>query len=374
MELYVSALKKIDEDCSHFECAHLYAQTENTLSSMDVYRVRPWTCDRCKGIDLPTLFPRDLPPQEGPPHPVVSLQHRSLDDLDPECRICSLLKVIWNDPSLRPPYNLREAVPNDFSDDMETLSKFLSARGLEMSGKHRSKYDAVSMSFFGFPSIKEIPINYLDSLRAPKIDFTLLKSWIEHCSSKHGPGCKATWDPDLNPGMRLVHIKEQRIVSNFQEALPYAALSYVYGARSASPDGDKLPTEIPKTIKDAMDIAQELGLEYLWVDRYCIRQDDSNDKNDQMSKMHHIYRGSHVTIIPAAGDGADHGIPGMSLPRSATPWAVLDDRLFVSVFSLHQVFSRQSDSKWASRSWTYQESVLSKRLLYFTNFDCFFSL
>lgn len=366
------SIEKIDEDCSHFESAHLYVQAENTLSSMDVNEVRPWICDRCKGIDLPTLFSRDLPPQEGPPRPVVSLKHRSFDDLDPECRICGLLGVIWNNPSLRPPYNLREAVSTHF-DGLETLSKVLSARGLEMSGKHRSKYDAVSMSFFGFPSIKEISINYLDSLRAPKIDFTLLKSWIEHCSSKHGPECKGDWDPNLNPGMRLVHIKERRIVKNFQEALPYAALSYVYGAKSASPEGDKLPTKIPKTIKDAMDIAQKLGLEYLWVDRYCIRQDDSNDKNDQMSKMHHIYRGSHVTIIAGAGEGADYGIPGMSLSRSATPWAVLDRRLFISVFGLHQVVSRHLDSKWASRSWTYQESVLSKRLLYFTDFDCYFS-
>lgn len=121
-----------------------------------------------------------------------------------------------------------------------------------------------------------------------------------------------------------------------------------------------------------MDIARELGLEYLWVDRYCIRQDDENDKNDQMSKMHHIYRQSRVTIIAAAGKGPYDGIPGMSIPRSAPPSTILGGRLFIGVFGLQQVQARHDESKWASRSWTYQEAILSKRLLYFTKFDTFF--
>lgn len=111
---------------------------------------------------------------------------------------------------------------------METVHTKLSSRGLEISGKHQTEYDAVSMSKQGFPSIKEVPIGLLGSLEPPRINFEILKFWIERCSSHHDK-CKETWDHTLNRAMRLVHIEERRIVSTSKEPMPYAALSYVWG-------------------------------------------------------------------------------------------------------------------------------------------------
>ncbi|KAK0710050.1 hypothetical protein B0T26DRAFT_596695, partial [Lasiosphaeria miniovina] len=65
-------------------------------------------------------------------------------------------------------------------------------------------------------------------------------------------------------------------------ALPYAALSYVWGftqshvltastlaAKTAGID----QTQLPKTIQDAIEIARKLGFSYLWVDSLCILLD-----------------------------------------------------------------------------------------------------
>lgn len=49
---------------------------------------------------------------------------------------------------------------------------------------------------------------------------------------------------------------------------------------------------------------------YLWVDRYCIDQDDVAEKKEQIAQMDRIYRGAELTII-AAGTTMDWGASDM---------------------------------------------------------------
>lgn len=84
--------------------------------------------------------------------------------------------------------------------------------------------------------------------------------------------------------------------------------------------------------------------------------------------MDHIYADASITIIGAAGNGAETGLPGVSYPRQAPKRVNFGD---VNIFELPGVpFQRAHDdlldSKWASRAWTYQEGYLSSRRLIFT--------
>lgn len=107
------------------------------------------------------------------------------------------------------------------------------------------------------------------------------------------------------------------------------------------------------------------------MDQYCIDQDDANEKHNQIVQMDKIYSEASLTIIAAAGDGADYGLPGVSIrPRSPLPQVQLHGLALRSTTTYpHDLVE---SSKWASRGWTFQEALLSKRHLYFTEEQVFF--
>jgi len=57
-----------------------------------------------------------------------------------------------------------------------------------------------------------------------------------------------------------------------------------------------LLSDIPKTFQDAVKVARELNIAYLWIDSLCIIQDDIADWEAEASHMGDIYAGSYLTI------------------------------------------------------------------------------
>ncbi|KUJ09378.1 HET-domain-containing protein, partial [Mollisia scopiformis] len=130
---------------------------------------------------------------------------------------------------------------------------------------------------------------------------------------------------------------------------------------------------LPEVIEDSIFVTSSLGIQYLWVDRYCINQQDAADKHEQISNMDVIYANATITIIAAAGSDPDYGLPGVNgRMRKLRP--NLKMRKLNIYASLPQVYISVKKSKWATRGWTYQEGLLSKRRLIFTDeqvhFDC----
>jgi hypothetical protein len=58
---------------------------------------------------------------------------------------------------------------------------------------------------------------------------------------------------------------------------------------------------LPLVVEDAICVCNEIGIEYLWVDRYCIPQDPDVARH-QIANMDSVYAGSALTIIAAAGE------------------------------------------------------------------------
>lgn len=89
--------------------------------------------------------------------------------------------------------------------------------------------------------------------------------------------------------MKLIDAQNRRIVPD-SKSDPYIALSYVWGQNQANkPEATKapgrkrlretsgvgtlytqLPEHVPKTIQDAIEFVEQLGLKYLWVDCHCV--------------------------------------------------------------------------------------------------------
>jgi hypothetical protein len=114
------------------------------------------------------------------------------------------------------------------------------------------------------------------------IDYKTISIWITSCNHAH-LGSRAA---DRWTGVgTLIDCQLKRLCVDLGQ--PYVCLSYVWGASQANHQsrGDRLPEPLPQTIADAMVVTINIGLRYLWVDRYCIDQSDAEAKHDIIRHM-----------------------------------------------------------------------------------------
>lgn len=210
-------------------------------------------------------------------------------------------------------------------------------------------------------------------------------SWLKCCKG-HKKHCNIQ-APEVT-GMKLIDCKSNDLI--IREHYPdakYVALSYVWGKPAASemltsapaakemPQKEdktsRLPKDIPLTIRDAIQVTRALGYRFLWVDKYCIDQDNATEKRKQCGRMGDIYAGSQLTII-ALGHNSNYGLPGVSSsPRFQQLQRATSERYdFVSTTSDPHLSIKQST--WSTRGWTYQEGLFSTRRLFFTDSQAYF--
>ncbi len=137
--------------------------------------------------------------------------------------------------------------------------------------------------------------------------------------------------------MTLINVESCHLVQVNQPE-KYVALSYVWGKlpymleatkdnfaqlqRPGSLNSPPWVSLLPLTVRDSMYFTKLMGQRYLWVDRLCIVQDDTQYKTAQLSFMSSIYANSYFTIVAADGKDANAGLRGVcksSSPRSHNP-------------------------------------------------------
>ncbi|ORX93266.1 hypothetical protein BCR34DRAFT_436707, partial [Clohesyomyces aquaticus] len=112
---------------------------------------------------------------------------------------------------------------------------------------------------------------------------------------------------------------------------------------------------VPSTIEDLITGEKFLGYRYLWADRYSIPQDDEREKKRLIHGMGTIYRSSALSLIAAAGEGPEYGLPGVSpgLRKARDPIRIGSSILTPQYLDVRAAFD---GSKWKSRGWKYQSS------------------
>ncbi|ETS02379.1 HET-domain-containing protein, partial [Trichoderma reesei RUT C-30] len=151
-------------------------------------------------------------------------------------------------------------------------------------------------------------------------------------------------------------------VISASEQTQYAALSYVWG----DPNPPKYP-RFTQIVRDAIQATLAMGLEYLWVDQYCINQDDESDKRDQISKMDIIYSHAAITFINAASEPQKHGLPGIStISRTQQLQETFKNVAFIQCFP--DISTMVKASPWCTRGWTFQEGFFAPRRVIFTEY------
>jgi hypothetical protein len=108
--------------------------------------------------------------------------------------------------------------------------------------------------------------------------------------------------------------------SNKNKTLKYVALSYCWGMLNeagmpkfcttdenikARRNGFDI-SKLPKTFRDAVRVAQNLGIRYLWIDSLCIIQGNKRDWKFEAKRMQDVYAGAYCTI--AATSAVDSNV------------------------------------------------------------------
>lgn len=223
-----------------------------------------------------------------------------------------------------------------------------------------------------------------------KINIKQVKNWIDECEQYHGLACTPDGCSEKTEySLRLVDVQNRCLVVAPSHC-EYVALSYTWGdpqrfqhlkLTNDTSDWLRSPgalveenSRIPTTIKDALALTEKLGVRYLWIDAICIQQDDEKDKLSQIPNMNRIYGRAKVTVVAGAGSDAWSGLPGAGnnpKPRSKSQSQVnFKGMRFTTVLQPYHEWRGQS--AWDSRGWTFQEKVLSKRLLIFGTEQVYF--
>jgi hypothetical protein len=109
---------------------------------------------------------------------------------------------------------------------------------------------------------------------------------------------------------------------------------------------------IPQTIRDAIDLVQQLRERYLWVDSMCLVQDDKADLESGIVTMDLVYEHALLTIIAGAGSHAHFGLPGVSKNSRIVKQRVVEVKPGLHLTSLRSVSKCLESSEYGNRAWT----------------------
>ncbi|KAI9780642.1 MAG: hypothetical protein M1839_006583 [Geoglossum umbratile] len=215
----------------------------------------------------------------------------------------------------------------------------------------------------------------------------LARSFISRCTTMHSecwrestedPSQLPKWVIDVYPSGSKSHVRLHDSVVRSGE---YVCLSHCWGkidlVKTTLENKEKMKAGIPldalpKTYRDAIDIARRLSVRYIWIDSLCILQgpDPNPDWEEESAKMGAIFQNALFTIAAAASENSLGGChTARKPPTRVVPIRCQfdEDRLTGTIY-FQPAFQNWSNillGPLDKRAWTLQERILSTRILHF---------
>lgn len=249
------------------------------------------------------------------------------------------------------------------------------------------------------------------------------REWLHGCTANHR-FCRTALsgvsidDPDQKPPLptRVIYVPaegEPRLFESNGQSAQYLALSYCWGKvknlkltkETLAEFKERLPIDrVPRTIRDAIEVARQLEVEYLWIDSICIIQDDDEDWEREAKCMASIYSNALCTVAALGGETSESGLFTRSSPGPSVmiPWysGKTKSRKYHGHFDIVQTLpfrvsiiaarptagfrtiprtdyptmglrQEMEESNWNTRGWVVQERTLSRRILYFGKYQVY---
>lgn len=230
---------------------------------------------------------------------------------------------------------------------------------------HRIDDEIAQTGVIVYLSVGTESLSPVRSIEPATVDYEKLRSWLESCQDSHVSCSEVEFRQSTLEYINLIDCLEGTIIRATTDRR-YLALSYVWGKSTRQPWQNTISLdEAPLTVQDAVRVVRMLGRRYLWVDKYCINQNDASEKGAMIRNMDQIFEHAEATIVALYGENDEAGLPGVSaVPRKSQ--ARMPTRNGYLLSSCPPVTTPIARSKWATRGWTYQEARLSRRCLFFT--------
>lgn len=217
-----------------------------------------------------------------------------------------------------------------------------------------------------------------------------IRSWLASCKKFHAGRCPEdveqqmptrvidVGDPDKGEAPRL-------IITSPSTKGRYMALSYCWGPATdnfclnATTMSDLLrgveETVLTTTHREAMALARELDLRYIWIDALCIIQGDAADWERESVSMGSVYGNAALTLTAARSDDARDGFRTNGTARLLCdiPYGGATGEPGSVFIGMERIATRAARHV-GIRGWCLQEKILSRRTLTFGTdmllFDC----
>ncbi|CCC09928.1 unnamed protein product [Sordaria macrospora k-hell] len=325
-----------------------------------------------------------------------------------DCYLCTLL---WNTlevvpdwwPTFKSSWDKYQPSPDD--DDWDLVVTSLGLRGLGWKGQPQSKsYDISIACHMPTQSRATYTVTMMTFCRhlspAQPLPLSLLLAglWLKNCAGSH-ERCNSRQEDDGWHPTRLLSIGQNerlettmRLINTTHEkpTEPYGTVTHRWGftvedkervilTQATYPMLAKgiLLSSMPRLFQDIITFAYQLGLRYMWIDAFCIFQDNNNnDWQRESSLMQKVYTNSYCNISAADAISWSESLvnprntgliasPVIELKRSredGTPVPAPQQYLvFDPTFWKREV----TEALVNTRGWVLQERVLSPRILHF---------
>lgn len=159
----------------------------------------------------------------------------------------------------------------------------------------------------------------------------------------------------------------------------YVSLSYCWGGdqpvKLTTSSAEQLKSgmdaqHLPRTLTDAIQVTNSLGIKNIWIDALCIFQDNAMDKEMEIARLPLYYSRNTLTLSAASASRCTIGILNEILQaviRGHGPFE-LSFSTKAGQGTVQLFVSRSSpDEPIVQRAWTLQESALSRRVLAFAS-------
>ncbi|KAI0393365.1 HET-domain-containing protein [Xylariaceae sp. FL0594] len=218
----------------------------------------------------------------------------------------------------------------------------------------------------------------------------LVQGWLKRCVDTHHD-CNRKTNPGYIPD-RLVEFDHTSSTPTFRvaprdkisERTQYLTLSHYWGQHQGEEDRllltqgtyerltEKRPiSKLPKTFREAGEVAARLGFRYIWIDALCAFQDTEPNWRADSTVMAEVYRSSYLTL-GALGSSGDDG--GLFFSRDPAKVQTTVFNFEVDGPGLPKPYRFSLDKGWSwvlsftreplvRRAWVVQERLFSPRVL-----------
>ncbi|KAI1482125.1 HET-domain-containing protein [Daldinia eschscholtzii] len=135
-------------------------------------------------------------------------------------------------------------------------------------------------------------------------------------------------------------------------------------------------TTLPKSFQEAILFTRKLGIDYLWIDSLCIIQRDPEDWLREAGRMFHVYRNAFLTLAASHAKDSSKGLfsslgPGVQLQLGTIRHGAEEYQLYAqqSFPETTNLYLNHRSEPLFKRAWTFQERLVSPRILYFTKHE-----